>query len=94
MDLISRQAALDALDERCESECEYSQKQRSVMCAACHFGSAKEVVENAPTIDPVIHGKWICVDGKYYCSECDEEQDWKTRYCSGCGARMAYDETD
>ena len=33
-------------------------------------------------------GKWICFDGKYYCSECDEEQDWMTCCCSGCGARM------
>ena len=55
-DLISRQAAIDALNERCESECEYSKKQRSVMCNACYLGSAKEVVENLPTIDPAENG--------------------------------------
>ena len=56
-DLISKSALVDALNERCESECEYSKKQRSVMCAACYFGSAKEVVESAPTIDP----EWVPV---------------------------------
>lgn len=63
-DLISRQAAIDALDERCESECEYSKKQRSVMCNACYLGSAKEVVEELPTIDavPVVR----CGECKHY----------------------------
>lgn len=30
-DLISRQAAMDALDKQCDIVCQYSKKQRSVM---------------------------------------------------------------
>lgn len=100
-DLISRQAAIDALDERCESECEYSKKQRSVMCNACYLGSAKEVVENLPTIDPVKHGKWMVIpqrcDNQTFdeckCSVCGVVEyfnsGWKKfSYCPNCGARM------
>ena len=63
-DPISRQAALDELDARCESECEYSKKQRSIMCDACYLGSAKEVIEALPTIDavPVVR----CKDCKWW----------------------------
>ena len=50
-------------------------------------------IEEAPTIDPVKHGKWssdIPTNSffKYKCSECGEGQDIKTRFCSGCGAKM------
>lgn len=49
--------------------------------------------DSTPSICPLIklpirQGKWVCFDGKYYCSECDEEQDYMTYYCSGCGAKM------
>ena len=99
-DLISRQAALDALGERCESECEYSKKQRSVMCDACYLGSAKEVIEEVPTIDPVKHGKWKPFDltwgrSVYACTNCGEAFEVPTEignpiytYCPNCGARM------
>ena len=55
-DCISRQAAIDALDALCDSECEYSKKQRSVMCKACHLGSALDVVEQLPSVQPTIFG--------------------------------------
>ena len=48
-DCISRQAAIEALDALCDRECEYSKKQRSVMCGACHLGSAFDVVEQLPS---------------------------------------------
>ena len=51
-DLISRQAAIDALDALCDRECEYSKKQRSVMCGACHLGSAFDVIEQLPSAQP------------------------------------------
>ena len=44
-DLISRRAALDALDAICDRECEYSKKQRAVMCASCHLGSAFDAID-------------------------------------------------
>lgn len=39
-------------------------------------------------IDLVKRGKWVLFDGRYYCSECDEDMDWKTCYCPNCGAKM------
>lgn len=51
-DLISRQEAIDALDALCDRECEYSKKQRSVMCGACHLGSAFDIIEQLPTAEP------------------------------------------
>ena len=33
-----------------------------------------EWLNTLPTIEPVQHGKWILVDGKYYCSEHPEQQ--------------------
>ena len=56
-DLISRQAAIDALDALCDRECEYSKKQRSVMCGACHLGSAFYVIEQLPSAQP--EQRWI-----------------------------------
>lgn len=99
-DLISRQAALDALNERCESECEYSKKQRSVMCNACYLGSAKEVVENLPTIDPAENGGCLGCQyerlGQWRMKELDKFRKYEV-VCSECGAKYignydAYDE--
>ena len=53
-DCINRQAAIEALDALCDRECEYSKKQRSVMCGACHLGSAFDVVEQLPSAQPEI----------------------------------------
>jgi hypothetical protein len=51
-DCVNRQAAIEALDALCDRECEYSKKQRSVMCGACHLGSAFDVVEQLPSAQP------------------------------------------
>ena len=50
MDLIDRQTALDALDKHCDVVCQYSKKQRSVMCGACTLGTAFDVIEGLPSI--------------------------------------------
>ena len=58
-----------------------------------------QVVNNAPTIDPVKHGMWYLheyPDGYYHteCSECGEQYSesvyWlkSANYCPNCGARM------
>ena len=62
-------------------------------------------IENAPTIDPVKHGRWLTEPyvGKHAtlkvlrCSECDnpviELPDGKDyNYCPNCGARMDGDD--
>lgn len=51
MDLIERQAAIDALDELCDRECPYTKKQRSAMCGACALGSAFDVIDELPADD-------------------------------------------
>ena len=52
--------------------------------------AAKQIIE-APTIDPIIHARWI-EDGEYQvCSNCGEEHHWqeyRASYCEDCGAKM------
>jgi hypothetical protein len=55
-DLIDRQAAIDALDALCDRECEYSKKQRSFMCGACRLGSAFDVIDELPSVQPTLYG--------------------------------------
>lgn len=43
------------------------------------------------------HGVWTTVkgiEGTYYCSECDGDIDWKSRYCPWCGADMRGDNNE
>lgn len=51
-DLISRQAAVDVLDKHCGVVCQYSKKQRDVMCGACALGTAFDVIEQLPSAQP------------------------------------------
>lgn len=45
-----------------------------------------EDIRNAPTIDPVVHGRWL-LDGR--CSECLENPLTTHRnFCPNCGAKM------
>ncbi len=61
-DLISRQAALEALEEVCEQECEYSRNRRSLMCGACYVGSAINAISAVPAAPPERKaGQWIPV---------------------------------
>lgn len=100
-DLISRQAAMDALDKQCDIVCQYSKKQRSVMCGACPLGTAFDVIEELPSAAPERKtGRWI-YEGKRgrfpacRCSECGnvENADWailgdNVNFCPNCGAYM------
>ena len=60
------------------------------------FAKCADMVDDAPTVDPVKHGRWILTDepvfgnpyGSYRCSECGNGMPHKTLYCCGCGARM------
>ena len=71
------------------------------------FSVVKKAINNAPTIDPVKHGKWIFdlseVDwtyGPYVCSECHVRNgdfiggglNKRTNYCPNCGAKMDAEE--
>ena len=76
-DLISRQAAVDALDAVCDRECEYSKQQRSVMCGACRLGSAFDAIDDLPSAEPAPCD--FCV----YNEDCEEMR----IYCPARGRR-------
>lgn len=92
-DLIDRQAAIDAIDKHCNIVCQYSKKQRSVMCGACPLGTAFDVIEDLPSAESVQHGKWMWVDG-VRCSQCNYklETTGLPNYCPNCGADMRGEE--
>ena len=50
------------------------------------------IMSEAPTIEPVKHGRWICEDGRFStCSECGDRWGiWSGTlyYCPNCGAKM------
>ena len=68
---ISRENAINALDELCDRVCQYSKKQRSVMCGACPLGSAFDTIEELPAADvrPVVRAHWDDVDVSFIDSQ-------------------------
>ena len=55
------------------------------------------IVDNAPTIDPVEHGRWKYENRNcgvrasvfaLFCSECDAMSVVANNYCPNCGAKM------
>lgn len=88
-DLISRQAAIKAIDDLPNCYNGYS----DTYDKACIIG----VIEEQPTINPVKRGRWSrerlpSLSGGTYevwrCSECQSAFNWRMRYCGHCGARM------
>ena len=93
-DLISRQAAIDAIGRLDIPE---------DMCVFEILSHIELEIGNLPsaqpTAEPVRHGKWIKADSQQYfrkhypaftCSECGQRKDSqkKWNYCPNCGARM------
>ena len=59
-DTVSRTEILQKYEKYCEDNCQYSKKQRDVMCGACMMGDAIEIVESLPPVTPKQRtGKWI-----------------------------------
>lgn len=57
----------------------------------CSLSTALYEIYNAPTIDPVKHGKWIRGgegDDIWLCSECESIFNCRMKYCGNCGAKM------
>lgn len=50
------------------------------------------MIYNAPTVDPVKHGRWDLIDGcepvRYGCSVCHRMVWHHENYCPSCGAKM------
>ena len=102
-DAVSREAVLKAFNDYCKPNCEYSKKQRNVMCGACKMGDAIEIVEEFPPVTPERpKGEWKYTDEVHEiatCSKCSflidasgcvdpEEYISIYRYCPNCGADM------
>lgn len=51
-DAVSRADTLQSFESYCEKNCQYSKKQRNVMCGACMMGDAIEIVESLPPVTP------------------------------------------
>lgn len=103
-DLISRQEAIDALEEVCEQECEYSRSRRSLMCGACYVGSAINAVSTAPVVRMERKiGRWIPVTKIYETTDEDfpemhikwidaiEPDEEDAVRCSECGTVFSFD---
>ena len=88
MDLIERQAALDALERLCDRECEFSKAQRNVMCNACHLGSAFEVIEEMQSVESEIVR---CKECKYMIEHYDTDGNVPYWVCSEWDNGTDYD---
>ena len=91
-DVISRQAAIDALKNRWKKTRNYEGIGDDI-AEECEL-YLKQLPSAQPTAEPVRHGKWIRVSPAkiYECSECGQNVctgDIECyRFCHQCGARM------
>ena len=102
-DIISRKAAIDALEEP------YKVSDTWIDVYAIGKRAQWEMdvkaLNSLPTIDPVKHGEWINSRGLYKCSvcrelwtawwavSCPEERMYETmKFCPNCGAKMGRSE--
>ena len=92
-DLISRQAAIDAV-YKCS---DIFAGDMPVMVVKA---DAYEALAQLPSADvaQVRHGRWVVIDAeeprRYGCSECKRLSWHMENYCGNCGARMDGDEDE
>ena len=61
---------------------------------------AQRVILDAPAadVDPVVHGRWVCVDTDteqfFLCNRCKKKEYWESNYCPNCGCSMDGGESD
>lgn len=99
-DLISRQAAIDAINEHLEfvtSGLGNDSEVKKIYKIA--YNHTIDVISILPDIQPEQKiGHWIiCSDGYYpYCSQCLNEPKNRimTKYCGECGAKMESEVTE
>ena len=52
--------------------------------------------QKAADVDPVRHGRWICVDTDteqfFLCNRCKKKEYWESNYCPNCGCKMDLEE--
>ena len=90
-DLISRAAALDAIDH--ERDVLIEEKRLGAEHVVVHH--ARRLIEDLPTVDaaPVVHGRWVYEHDDPVllpCSVCGYQvyRYNNTHYCPECGAKM------
>ena len=76
-DAVNRADTLQSFESYCEKNCQYSKKQRNVMCRACMMGDAIEIVEDLPPVIPQPSWTHVSEDlpkesGEYLVSVIDE----------------------
>lgn len=53
---------------------------------------AIEFADPAADVAPVVHGRWVYVDGEseyfFLCNRCKKKEYWESNYCPNCGAKM------
>lgn len=54
----------------------------------------KTLIDDAPIIEPVRHGRWMDMKGFWMCSECHKDTLNLFKYCPNCGAKMGGDADD
>ena len=53
------------------------------------YESAGYLIDEAPTVEERKHGHWIDIDlDTSICSVCKKPQEYETKYCPECGAKM------
>lgn len=93
---MARAIDADALHKRLYKEFDHNSRLVGKQAVASAWQGAMQLLYDAPTIDPVKHGKWEFDPDKYVwiCSECRDWEidgsldDERTHYCPNCGARM------
>ena len=91
-DLISRQAAIDALIRKTRP---HDNGDGTTTICVMSEGLVREVITDLPTAEPRT-GKWLSVfvDGlgfnglMFECSECGKRSAGRTNFCAYCGADM------
>ena len=95
-DAVSRDYVLGRYKEYCNTNCQFSQKQRAIMCSSCMMGDAIMMVEDAPSVQPErARGEWI--NGN--CSNCGNHAPYwsmssayyRSNFCPNCGADLRGD---
>ena len=90
-DLISRQAAIDAI---CEHGVDLERRGITVLAVVNHKQVTVDLLEKLPSAER--HGQWeFNIDDKgwswempYVCDQCGKWNGIETPYCPNCGARM------
>ena len=90
MDLIDRQAAIDALQEEINKG--IPPFDNTIGAIRCGVRLARNIIEDLPSVQPR-KGKWVGHKDypglAYLCSECNHFTTVKSNYCPNCGVSMS-----